>query len=398
MDAQHPRSACAAIDAAALHHNLERLRARLHARTRLLAVVKADGYGHGALLVARELASGGVDAFGVATAGEGAELRAAGLRQPVLVLAGARGPDLRIAAEHDLSVALLDGEHLREIESLRLPRPLRVHVKVDTGMGRLGTDVDALPGLLSEVEQAHNVVVEGVFSHFGNAESVDNEFCREQLRRFRQAVELVKRRWPASTAHLANSVATWSNPETHFDMVRPGLLLYGVRPNSAVEVPEVRPVMSLTAPVLQVRELPEGRAVSYGQTYVTRRRTRLAVLGVGYADGYDRRLSNVGRVVLRGRAAAVVGRICMDVTLVDVTEIPEVSVGDRALLWGAALPVEEVAACAGTISYELLTRLSRRVPRYLHEEQQVESPTQRDTGRSVTVPMRGGRWQRSSER
>ncbi|MCX8072651.1 MAG: alanine racemase [Candidatus Binatia bacterium] len=218
---------------------------------------------------------------------------------------------------------------------------------------------------------ARNVIVDGVFSHFANAERVDNDFCRAQLAQFRRAVAMVKERWPECCAHLSNSVATWFLPESHFDMVRPGLLLYGVPPGQGLAVGDFRPVMSVTAPVLQVREFEPGRAVSYGQTYITRRRTRVAVLGVGYADGYDRRLSNNGLVGLHGKVAPVIGRICMDTLVVDISDVPGVQLGDRALLWGECdglrLAVEEVAARAGTISYEVLTRLGHRVPRFLAE-------------------------------
>lgn len=371
MSVREVRTACAAIDSAALCHNVQLLRRCLRQGTRLLAVVKADAYGHGLRLVAPVLARAEVDAFGVATVAEGAELRGLGLRHPVLVLLGAHGRELEVAAEEDLAVALLDREHLREIERANLRRRLRVHVKVDTGMGRLGTDLEALDALLAELERARNVVVEGVFSHFGRADCVDTDLCRAQVRRFAHAVRLVKKRWPRCIAHLANSAGTWSAADSHFDMVRPGLLLYGVSPGDSLGIEGLRPVMCFTAPVIQVRELPPGRPLSYGQTYITQRSTRVAVLGVGYADGYDRRLSNLGMVGIHGCKVPVIGRICMDATLVDATDAPPVRVGDRALLWGELpgmrIGVDEVASRAGTISYELLTRLGVRVCRCQQE-------------------------------
>lgn len=361
----------AVIDAQALRRNLNLLRSRLQPGTRVLAVVKADGYGHGAVLVARVLALAGADWFGVATVEEGVELRAAGVRQPILVLSPPHGTCLVEAAAAGLSVALVDVEHLRELESLPLRQPLRVHLKVDTGMGRLGTDVERLPELLTALGAAKQVEIEGVFSHFGDAERVDSPYCREQCERFARAVTLVRQRWPQCLAHLANSAATWNAPDCHFDMVRPGLLLYGVPPGTKAGTAEFHPVMQLTAPVIQVRELPPGRAVSYGQTFVTTRPTRVAVLRIGYADGYDRRLSNTGFVVLHGTRAPVIGRVCMDVTMVDATNIPTVAVGDRALLWGRraddVLPLEHVAGAAGTIAYEFLVRLGKRVQRQIVE-------------------------------
>ncbi|GBD26840.1 Alanine racemase 1 [bacterium HR30] len=371
MSVEEVHTACAATDRAALCHNLGLLRSRLQRGTRLLAVVKADAYGHGLALVAPVLARAGVDAFGVATVSEGAELRALGLQQPVLVLCGAHGSELKTAAQERLAVALLDREHLQEIEQTNLPQRLAVHIKVDTGMGRLGTTPEALHDLLEDLGGARNIIVAGVFSHFGNADRVDTEFCQGQLRRFREVVGWVKQRWPSCVVHLANSAGTWSEPESHLDMVRPGLLLYGVSPGSNLDCEDFRPVMRFTAPVIQVREVPAGRPLGYGQTYITRRITRVAVLGVGYADGYDRRLSNVGTVGIRGHTVPVVGRVSMDATLVDVTDVPAVRVGDHALLWGELdgmrIPVEEVASRAGTIPYEMLTRLGRRVRRCWQE-------------------------------
>jgi len=395
------RTACAALDPSALRHNLALLRSRLARETRLLAVVKADGYGHGAVLVATQLAAAGADWFGVATVDEAAELRAAGIRHPVLVLSGVHGKDLLAVAELELAVALLDMDHLHEIESLHLSRRLTVHLKVDTGMGRLGVDLHHLPALLDAVANSAAVSVGGVFSHFARAEAVDSNFCRSQLEAFRQAVALVRQRWPRVIAHLANSAATWTLAESHFDMVRPGLLLYGVSPGPGLGTEQFRAAMQLSAPVIQVRELPAGRPVGYGQTFITQRPTRVAVLGIGYADGYDRRLSNSGAVLLRGCRVPVIGRVCMDVTLVDVTELPAVEVGDRAVLWGPAgehcLPVEEVARCADAIPYELLSRLGRRVKRCLAQlELTTHSRSEADVTNPETQWEEVGTWQRSS--
>lgn len=366
----------AEISLAALRHNLALLRSRLAAGVRLLAVVKADAYGHGARLVAPVLERAGVDWFGVATWEEAAELRAAGVRAPILLLTGTAGAVPNDLAEHGVSVALLDREQLRWLGRQRPSRPLRLHLKVDTGMGRLGVFPEEVPTVLDELARFPHLVLEGVFSHFASASEVDSAFARKQLQRFLA----LRRGWaefgsglPQPLFHLANSAATWSLPESHCDMVRPGIALYGVAPDPARPLDGFEPVMRLVAPVVQVREVPANTPVSYGQTFVTSRPSRLAVVGIGYADGYDRRLSGRAEVLIRGRRAPVVGRVCMDLTVVDVTDLPDVRRGDEVVLWGRQgnerIDWAEISRWSGAIPYELLTRVGRRVRRVLVEDQ-----------------------------
>jgi alanine racemase len=363
----------AEISAAALQHNLALLRQRLVGGARLLAVVKADAYGHGAALVAPVLAAAGADWFGVATWEEALELRAAGVGQPVLLLTGTLGVgkgELDELVEQRVSVALLDREHLRRLLEQRLRGPLSVHIKVDTGMGRLGVFPQQVFALAEEVYRHPQLRLEGVFSHFGSATKVDSPFTREQLARFLALRAEWPARWqPAPLFHLANSAATWSLPESHADLVRPGIALYGVAPDGELAMDGLEPAMRLCAPVLQVREVPAGTPVSYGQTFVTARASRLAVVGIGYADGYDRRLSGRAEVLVRGQRAPVVGRVCMDMTVIDVTDIAGVVAGDEVVLWGKQgeeeIRLAEVSRWSGAIPYELLTRIGRRVRRCL---------------------------------
>ncbi len=365
------RPTVAYIDAAALRDNLAAVRAALTPGTAVMAVVKADGYGHGATLVAPVLAAAGADQFGVATVDEGVELRAAGIAQPIVVLTGARRDEVEAALVHRLSVAVVDVDMARELAAAVGAGRLPVHLKLDTGMGRLGTAEDALPALIEALRDLPQLEVEGVFSHFADADSVSGAYTDEQLRRFRDGVATLRAAGVRPRqVHLANSAAALTRADAHFDVVRPGLILYGVAP-ATVAPAGWRPAMHLRTRVWQLKSLPAGRAVSYGQTFVTRRPSRLAVLPIGYADGYARALSNRAEVVIRGRRAPVVGRVCMDLTLVDVTDVPGAAAGDEVLLWGqhgeVGLSVGEVAAWQDTIAYEVLTRLGARVPRQLVE-------------------------------
>jgi alanine racemase len=363
------RPTVAYIDAAALRDNFTRLRQQLSPGVSVLAVVKADGYGHGATLVARVLAEAGADAFGVATVAEGVELREAGITQPILVLAGAMGGDVEAALACRLRIAVVDEHMARDLAAAVGGRALPVHLKLDTGMTRLGVIPDALPACLAALRALPQLDLEGVFSHFGDADSVASPYADHQQAVFAQQMEVIQAagfrpRW----THLANSAATLTRPDTHWNLVRPGIVLYGVAPECAHGFP-VRPVMHLRTRIWQLKSVPAECPVSYGQTFVTRRPSRIAILPIGYADGYDRRLSNRGEVLVREHRAPIIGRVCMDLTVVDVTDVPGVAAGDEVVLWGrqgqATLSVEEVAAWQESIPYEVLTRLGKRVPRLL---------------------------------
>ncbi len=365
------RPTIAWIDAQALRDNFARIRASVPPGVAILAAVKADAYGHGASLVAPVLAAAGADLFGVATVAEGVELREAGVAQPIVVLAGAARDEVAEAAARGLSVAVFDARLTRDLAAALGERALNVHVKLDTGMTRLGALPEDLPALIEALCECPRLHVEGVFSHFGDADSVGTPFADRQVRVFRDGVDRLRAagfspRW----VHLANSVATLTRPDSFGNLVRPGIVLYGVPP-AAAEDGEWRQVMHLRTRVWQVKAVPAECPVSYGQTFVTRRPSRIAVLPVGYADGYDRRLSNRGQVLIRQRRAPIVGRVCMDLTMADVTDVPRVDAGDEVVLWGdqgsANLSVTEVAEWQGSIAYEVLTRVGKRVPRVLME-------------------------------
>lgn len=364
------RATFAVIDLDAIAENLRTLRSLLPRSVAVCAVVKANAYGHGAVAVSRELEARGVEAFGVATLEEGLELRAAGIERPVLVL-GIGVSGIEAAQEHRLTPVVYSVESGRRISEAarRMKKPLSVHLKIDTGMGRLGVQGEEWRAVLEDLLENPWIEVEGIATHFSSADS-DPDFTRTQLGRFRQALEQaeslsgnrVKER------HSANSAGLVHHPESVFTMVRPGLLLYGAYPEPGMrDKIEVRPAMTFKTHVLHVKSLPSGSPVSYGRTFQTKRPSRIATLPVGYADGYRRDLSNRGWVLLRGEKAPVVGNVTMDLTMVDVTEVPGVSEGDEVILFGGSdrscLPVEDLAERIGTISYELLCAVSSRVPR-----------------------------------
>ena len=361
----------AEVDLRALRFNLHQVQRLAGPGREILAVVKADAYGHGAAEVARCLAAEGVSALGVATVEEGAALRRAGLRCAIVVL-GAPLPEVYPdLLEWDLVPTLSDVETARSLASAALEagRELAVQVKVDTGMGRLGLAADRAEEEVAAVASLPGLRVEGVFSHFADADLADPSFSREQLRRFLALREGLERRGVRVPSwHLANSAAVMVLPEAGLTGVRPGIMLYGYAPAEgfAPHV-ELRPVLTWRTRIVHLKEVPEGTPLSYGRTFVTRRRSRIATLAVGYADGYPRSLSNRGRVLVRGRAAPVVGRVTMDMTLADVTEVPEARVGDPVTLigrdGGEVLTAWDLARWAGTIAYEILCGIGPRVPR-----------------------------------
>ncbi|MFK7991085.1 MAG: alanine racemase [Sandaracinaceae bacterium] len=352
----------AEIDLAALAHNLRVVRARA-GEVPVYAVVKADAYGHGLLPVAHRLAAEGVDGFCVALAEEGLRLRAAGINAPIIVLNGIYDGAHRRVLEAGLTPVVYDLDDVERFSVEARGRPHGVHLKVDTGMTRLGVRPDALAAILDRLEQTP-LRVAGLMTHFSSAED-DAEATDAQLSVFREAVALVRARGHTPRLHAANSGAVFERPDAHADLVRAGVALYGIRSSASPEL-DLRPVMRLVTSVARVVDVPEGTAVGYGRTWTAARPSRIATLAIGYGDGLMRHLSNRGHALLSGTRCPLVGRISMDLTGVDVTGVA-CARGDEAVLWGhqagALLHPEEVAARAGTIAYEVLASVSPRVPR-----------------------------------
>ncbi len=347
-----------------IEHNFKALEAALPAGARCLGVVKADAYGHGDVAVARRLEALDCRYMAVACLDEGAKLRAAGIRTPILLLGPTPAAWADTLAELDLTQALGSLEEARAY-SAALTRPLKVHLKIDTGMSRTGFPWTR-PGDLAEAMALPRLDCEGVFTHFAVSDERGGEaFTEEQHRRFTgcygEAERLSGR--PFCLHHCANSGAVLTRPDLAHELVRPGLALYGMYPGEDTGNIPLLPAMSLKTRVAAVTEHLPGDTVGYGRTFTLTRPTRLAVLPIGYADGLHRALSNKMRVLLRGVPVPQLGRICMDLCMVDVTDLPGVAVGDAATVFGDGLPIEEQAALAGTISYELCCAPSLRVPR-----------------------------------
>lgn len=358
----------ARIDLTALSHNYGEVLRLVGPRVRVLAMVKADAYGHGAPAVAATLVKLGVAALGVATLEEAARLDFAGGRSPVPVVVfgglspdeGERAVELGVEVVTD-SPAVVEALGAR---ALARGRALRVHIKVDTGMHRLGVSPEEVATFGELVARTPGVEPVAVCSHFAMAESVATEVTEGQLERLSNASRALVERGLRLERHLANSAAVMTRPATHLDMVRPGLMLYGLYPDSALRpMADLSPVMTLEARVVRVATVGPGEGVGYGHTFRADRPIRVATLRCGYADGYPRALSNLGQALIAGQIAPVLGRVCMDHMMVDVSAIGKVGPGTTAILWGAGLPTESVAESAGTIAYELVARIGGRVVR-----------------------------------
>ncbi len=368
------RPAWAEVNLSAVTRNIRYLKSLMQPGARLCAVVKADGYGHGSAAVSRAALAGGADRLAVAFAEEGIELRRQGITAPVLVL-GYTGPEgARRAVGWGLDVTVLSADNARLVSeaAVSLGRTARVHLKVDTGMSRLGIHPDEAPGAAREIAALPGLELEGVFSHFAASDAADPEFAREQLALYRSVLARIEDsgiRIPLR--HMANSAGLLFLPEARLDMARPGISVYGLRASTEREsLGNLEPAMALRARVVQTRTVPAGTTVSYGRTFRAAWTTRLAVLPLGYADGVFRALSNRGFVGFRTGRAPIVGRVCMDQCMADVTELPEVREGDTATFFGPGGPaVGEVADMLGTIDYEITCAVNKRVPRIYTEEE-----------------------------
>ncbi len=363
------RPTVAVIDKGALKHNYRELRKRISPGTGVMAVVKADAYGHGDTGVAGVLESLGCECFAVATVEEGERLRQAGIKRPVAVLGGIYAGQIEELFALDLTPVIFDMDTSRMLdrEASRLGVVKNIHVKIDTGMGRLGVLPHEVAPFFEELKKLGHLRVEGVLSHF--SEAGDRDFSILQLELFKDSIKKIRTLgFAPEVIHMANSAALVDLRESHFNLVRPGIMLYGSYPSEEFKDRiNLRPVMTLRTALLHVKRLPPGRPVSYGRTFVTERESLIGVLPIGYADGLPRELSNSGEVLVRGRRVPIVGLVCMDLTMVDLTALGRVNAGEEVVVMGGQggerITAEEVARRAGTISYEIFTNISSRVPR-----------------------------------
>lgn len=365
-------SSRAIVDLNAYAHNMHAVRQMIPRDCGIIAVVKADAYGHGAVPIAKRAIAGGASMLAVATVPEAIELREAEIEVPVLLLMPPPDDALALVVEHRLRVMLSSigpAEKLGEL-ARRANKVVPLHCKIDTGMGRQGFGPDSAVGDLLNLTRISHVDIEAVCTHFAVAEDAKDPFTNQQIRLFKQLLKQVEKEGvPFESVHAANSGAIVNfGAAAAFDYVRPGLMTYGVWPSEEAPARNpLRPVLRWETQVMQVRNMPEGATIGYGRTYATKQRIWTAVLPVGYADGYPFSLGNKGQVLIRGKRCPVLGRVSMDQIVVDVTAVGGAAAGDTATLIGSdgteSIAVAEIAERAGTIPYDILTGIGRRVER-----------------------------------
>ena len=366
---------CAVIDLDAVCHNMEHMHRNLSAGTKMMGVIKTDGYGHGAIPIGRELEKMDyVFGYAVATAEEAMILRHAGLRKPVLILGYTFPYCYEELIQNDIRPAIFRWDTVEELSlhARKLGKCARVHIKVDTGMTRVGImpDDEGI-AFVDKVLHTEGVEVEGMFTHFARADETDKTSAREQLKIIQDFMERVEHELSCHipVKHCSNSAGIVELPEANMDMVRAGITLYGLWPSSEVkrEIVSLKPVLSLKSRIVYIKNVGSGVPVSYGGTYVTPKEMRIATIPVGYGDGYPRGLSNKGYVLIRGKKAPILGRVCMDQFMVSVDDIPEAAEGDEVTLIGTdgalTITMEELGDLSGRFNYELACDLGKRIPR-----------------------------------
>ena len=361
----------ATIHLAALAHNLSQIKRYLSHDCDIMAVVKANAYGHGAVETAQALSHQGIERFAVASLDEGITLRHADLSASIIVLGAPLEEQVPDLVAYRLTPVVSDGLILPSLAKAArsLPAPYPIHLKLETGMGRLGLSPEELLSLLDDPILRGPLHIEGLMTHLADADGTDSAFTERQLGLFRSMVEQIQQRGlTIPLLHTANSAAIVRFPDTHFSLVRPGIMLYGYHTlPPSIPAPDLKPVLSLQSTIVQLRSIPRGGTVSYNGTFVAKRPTRIAVLPIGYADGYSRRLSHRASVLIQGRRAPIIGLVCMDMIMIDVTDFGPVQVGETVTLIGQqgqeSIQADEVSSWMDTIPYEVLCGIGPRVPR-----------------------------------
>jgi len=358
-----------------LRYNISQMKSLRKSDMKIMTIIKADAYGHGAVWIAKRIQDLS-DYYGVATIDEAIELRQAGVTMPIIIIGYTDSSDYERLIEYDITQAVYDVEECKLLSDMAIAagKKVKVHIKVDTGMSRIGFPVTEY-GIAQAVKlkDMEGLEIEGIFTHYAKADEVNKNYSYQQKKKFLHFIECLERAGITfALKHIDNSAGTMELDDDDFDMVRIGIVTYGLYPSEQVDKSVViKPVMSLVAHVAHVKTVPAGVGVSYGWTYVTCKETKIATVTAGYADGYPRALSNQGRVIIHGQYAPIIGRVCMDQIMVDVTDIPDVSVKDEVVLIGGQgdsyVSVEEVAAPAASFNYELVCNIGRRVPRVYNE-------------------------------
>lgn len=360
----------------AISHNINQIKGLVESKgSKLLAVIKDNAYGHGAIEVAKLANKIPVHKLGVATLVEAIELRQSGVNSPILVL-GTTFPDhAEEIIKNDITQTVCDLKICKKLSETakKLHKRAKVHIKVDTGMGRIGIHYKDAFNFIKAVKQFPEIDMEGIFTHFAVAD-IEESYTNLQIERFQSVISNIeKSNIYIPIKHTANSSSIMNFPASYFDMVRPGIAIYGIYPcqNPKIKI-ELKPALSLKTKVVYIKELPQGESISYGRTYITKRNTKIATIAIGYGHGLSRKLSNTGEVIIRGKKAPIIGTICMDQSLCDITHIQDVSVGDEVVVIGRQgneeITVGDLADKIGTIPYEVLCNINERIPRlYLYD-------------------------------
>ena len=375
----------AEVDLGAIAQNVTELRNITNPAAKVMAVVKADAYGHGAEKTAETALKNGAEVLGVARINEAIALRQAGLTVPIQIFGYTPPPMAQALIRYDLTQTIFSYQSASALSEIALSKgkKIRIHIKVDTGMGRLGlvtdcgaiscSDLNLTQSSLNHIEsivRLQGIIPEGIMTHFASADSLDKSHARKQLEIFMDFIDRLKKNGiEFGVRHAANSAAVMEMPETHLDLVRPGISIYGLYASDEVDrnIIKLKPAMAMKTSVVHIKEIPRGFSVSYAGTYHTRKTTTVATVSVGYADGFNRLLSSCGSMLVHGKRAPVIGRVCMDLTMLDVSHIQNVAVGDEVVVFGKQkdefIHVDEIAQMLNTINYEIVTSITARVPR-----------------------------------
>lgn len=375
----------AEIDLQAIDHNVRQLRKILSPDTLLLAAVKGNAYGHGAIEISRRLLENGVNYLGVARIEEGIQLRQKSINAPVLIFGYVKPDDAEDLIRYDLTMtisSLKNGQAL-SARAKSVGQLIKAHIKIDTGMGRLGISTNGrccdgnrqnaqVIKEIKSISELENIKIEGIYTHFASADNADNTFSKHQFALFSDLLnDLAEAHMNFPLCHASNSAAIISLSEFRLNMVRSGIAVYGLTPSETMDLSDtdLKPVMSIKAKIIHLKEVPAGFRVSYGSTYVTSKPTTIATVPIGYADGFSRLLSSKGSMLVGGRRVPIVGRVCMDLTMLDIGQLPDVKIEDEVVILGKQgdeeISADEIAALANTINYEVVSSITARVPRLI---------------------------------
>ncbi len=358
------------VDLNAIKHNLKVVKNKVEPETKILSIVKADAYGHGAVKVSQTLEQNGTDMLGVAFPSEGIELRKNNITTPILILNPVLSEHIEDVIQHSLGVTVnnLDIANEISVTAKKYHRNIRIHVEIDTGMGGAGVCPDRAIPFIKGLLLIENLEIEGVFTHFSSSEEKDKSFTYEQNRKFKEVIkQLENERISIPLIHAANSAAILDIPDSHYNMVRPGLILYGIFPSNYVSKNiDLKQAMSLKTRIINLKKLDPGSVIGYGRTFEILQQTTVATLPVGYKDGFSRCFSSMGKVLVHGERVPIIGRVCMDRCFIDVTNLPDVKIGSEVILLGnqgnETISIESAAELIGTIPYEVVCNLGTKTP------------------------------------